>query len=396
MVMNILFYLHGDCRPEVGGIERVTDVLCSYFKSKGHNCFLIYQEEADPQLKRTEFNAYYFLPSNSPAQIAEIIKIEKIDIIINQEEHYVTSQIYDAVNLSGRCCKIVFAYHNTPLEAAKASVDFNKILKSYKTDHRLSDLIKLICYPIYRAYNLNSIRKQYKETLQKSNVNVMLANCFINKWYKAARVRESQRKLLAPVIAINNPLSIDSKNNVIDFHIKEKRVLILSRLYEPQKRILSALKIWRELEKDSCYDEWKLDIVGDGPDKVIYEKYASKYLKRVTFYGRQVPKPYYMRSSIYLMTSAYEGWGMTLVEAMHYGCVPIVFDSFASLHDIIQSEMSDCIIENGNNIEYLSVLKDLMNNESKRFELANICKESTKRFSVNQIGEKWITLFNSL
>lgn len=38
------------------------------------------------------------------------------------------------------------------------------------------------------------------------------------------------------------------------------------------------------------------------------------------------------------MTSAFEGFGMTLVEAQQYGVVPIVMDSYKSLHDIIKND----------------------------------------------------------
>ena len=389
--MNILFYLHGECCPEVGGIERVTDVLSSYFRNNGHKCFLIYQEKADDGLRRTKFESSYYLPSNTISAISEIISKNEIDILINQEEHYVTSQIYDAVKLSKRDCKIIFTYHNPPLEGAKAAVSFKRIFKL----HRIHDVIKLFCYPIYRFWNINCVRKQYRETLQKSDVNVMLSDCYIEPWYRAAKVKTNLRNKYAPVIAINNPTSFDrcSKNDDV---IKEKRILICCRLYEPQKRVLKALKIWEELEDDSRFDDWSLDIVGDGPDRKMYEEYASKHLKRVTFYGRQKPEPFYKRASIYLMTSDYEGWPLTLIEAMQFGCVPVVFYTYESLSDIMLPQLSECIVKEGDISAFLNKLKRFIKDDSHRLELSLRCIEQTERFSVEKIGRQWIELFNRL
>ena len=38
-----------------------------------------------------------------------------------------------------------------------------------------------------------------------------------------------------------------------------------------------------------------------------------------------------------MITSNSEGYPMTLVEAMHYSCIPIVYDNFSSVYDIIDN-----------------------------------------------------------
>ena len=40
------------------------------------------------------------------------------------------------------------------------------------------------------------------------------------------------------------------------------------------------------------------------------------------------PYDYYKKASFICLTSNFEGWGMSLVEGMSYGCVPIVLNSF--------------------------------------------------------------------
>ena len=61
---------------------------------------------------------------------------------------------------------------------------------------------------------------------------------------------------------------------------------------------------------------------------------------------RKNPLRYYEHASIFMMTSAYEGWGMTVIEAMQNGVVPIVFNSYSAVYDILTDEEDGIIIEN--------------------------------------------------
>lgn len=94
------------------------------------------------------------------------------------------------------------------------------------------------------------------------------------------------------------------------------------------------MRIWEKVEK-AC-PGWHLDIVGDGPDAELLKDSAQKLgLSRIVFHGFQNPGPYYSRASIFCMTSTFEGFGLVLVEAMQHGCVPIAFDSYPAVRDII-------------------------------------------------------------
>ena len=96
------------------------------------------------------------------------------------------------------------------------------------------------------------------------------------------------------------------------------------------------------------------------------------------------------------MTSAFEGFGMTLVEAQQYGVVPMAMDSYLSLHDIVENGINGIIIENDNIEEYVSKLKKLMSNETERRSMAYAGLDSCKRFSVKAIVDHWEKLFNQL
>lgn len=136
--------------------------------------------------------------------------------------------------------------------------------------------------------------------------------------------------------------------------------MIVARLDEHSKRLSLALRIWHEVENRG-YGDWKLTIVGHGPDEMYYRTLADELqLKNISFEGRQEPLEYYRRASIFMMTSAYEGWGITLLEAQQMGVVPVVFDSYVALHDIVGNGVNGIIVENGNLDKYVEQLTALM------------------------------------
>ena len=97
-----------------------------------------------------------------------------------------------------------------------------------------------------------------------------------------------------------------------------------------------------------------------------------------------------------MMTSACEGFPMTLVEAQQCGCVPIAFDSFSSVHDIIQSGRNGYIVPEKDEEEYAHVLQILMKDAALRQKLAANAQKDVLRFSRENIAKQWKTLLENL
>lgn len=197
--------------------------------------------------------------------------------------------------------------------------------------------------------------------------------------------------------AIPNPLVFNQFLSPEKIIQKENIVLIVGRMYEPPKKITRALRAWQHVEKDSISSNWKLQIVGEGPDLPMYKQLADELkLERVSFEGFQQPLPYYERAKIFLMTSAVEGFPMTLLEAQQQGIVPIVMDTFLSLHDIITSDFNGIITPDGDERLFAEAILSLMKDPQKLESLAQHALVSCKKFSVENIVDKWDKLINSI
>ena len=119
----------------------------------------------------------------------------------------------------------------------------------------------------------------------------------------------------------------------------------------------------------------------------------KKNIPNVVFTGSCDPYDYYKESSILCLTSSAESWGMVLVEAQMFGCIPIAYDSYSSLGEIITDNLNGFKITPFNKKEYAERLEWLMNNEMERERLAMGCLNSVPKFASIVIAQQWINLF---
>ena len=123
-----------------------------------------------------------------------------------------------------------------------------------------------------------------------------------------------------------------------------------SKLTDGEKKPMRMIKIWEKLYKN--HPDWSLIIVGDGDEKENLENLVSqyklnKYIKFTGFLTQDKLKDVYINSSLYVMTSLEESFGLVLLEAMSYGIPCIAFDSALGAKEIIDDK-SGILIKNRN------------------------------------------------
>lgn len=394
--MNILFHTYGKLEPTKGGTERTTITLATaLMREYGCRCFSSY-EDANAHTPKVDcvIDEYRWeFQRNRQATIKECREMLLrfcIDAVIIQGSFIHVPIFREAAKDMG--CRIILAHHFEPGWDV-SYISFRKLVKN-KPAQLLSSLRwlkNITLYPLLRRNYYRLMHDSYKQAYEESDIVVLLTEKFIDKYRAFGQFEDKSKFRIIP-----NGLSLTSIAKESDISKKKKIVLIVSRLDEHYKRISLALNIWEEAKKDSRSDGWHLNIVGHGVDENFYKNLVRQNnIPDVHFLGRQAPEPYYKEAAIFLMTSRSESWGLTLTEAQQTGVVPIAFDSYDSLSEIITHEQDGLIIPESNTNQYVSELLALMANEERRHELACNGLVSCRKFEPSSIAEQWWRLITN-
>lgn len=364
MNVGIAFYWGNIPEPTLGGIDRVTIAWASVFMKHGYNVYLIYSGGEKRELPLCFVDSYFWHPSVDKG-LESYLKKHNIQICINQRtyDRGIIRVLHTATVNAG--CKLYSVFHKTPGSDFYCRRGLIGIRKR-----------------VWNILNKKRICDHYKEIVDFSDKVVLLSKFYITLFKKEYNIQETDK-----LSAIPNPLMFSSET--IDRGNKENIILVVSRLEEQQKRISLVLKIFKYLKKKG----WRLIIVGDGPDKDKYINYVKKYgIKNVSFVGTTDPKPYYRKAKIFLMTSAYEGWPLTIIEAMQFGVVPVVFDSCLAFHEIFTGKMKDLVIENNNIEKYIEKIEELISSEKILEDYATKALFQINQFKPDFLFKRWFEL----
>lgn len=392
--MNILYQTHGKVHSTKGGTERTTiTVATALTKRYGARCFSIYEAPADTPKEECFVKEFQWTPQKGLKKNAKflrsIILAEGIDCIIVQGAFIHVPRFRAAVE--GLKCRVIFAHHYEPRWELVFG-RFESVIKYRPKSLRdFARWIKnIIMYPLTAMNNEQHLSSAYRAAYECADHVVLLSQGFIKPYGDFAHVHDTSKYIIIP-----NGLSFES-TPCFDELSKQKVALIVSRLDETQKRLSLALRIWDKVKQEPIAKDWTLRIVGHGNGRKLYEHIIhEEHIPGVSLEGRQDPVPCYKEASIFLMTSISEAWGLTLTEAQQMGCVPIAFETYASLRDIITDGENGVIIQEGNVDEYVRSLKELMQNTELRQSMARQAIVSTKRFSQEKIAEMWWNLITA-
>ncbi len=220
-------------------------------------------------------------------------------------------------------------------------------------------------------------------TYRRSDAFVVLSKRFEPIFRRVTGLRD------APGLrTIGNPLTLACAPGE-----KTDAVLYVGRLEETQKRVARVLDVWRRLAPR--FPGWRLDIVGDGPDRAMLEARAAG-LPRVAFHGFCDPAPFYAQSKLLLLTSDFEGFGLVLVEAQSAGCVPVALGTYPAAYDILRGTNGIVVAPPFDADAFAQTVGDLMARPAVLEGLAETARESAAAYAVEAIVDRWEALFREV
>lgn len=372
------------CTPALymaGGVERVLSLKANYFADHyGYDITIILTEGKDKPL---------FYPLSD--------KVKVVNLNIDFEELWTCSFI-----------KKVFVY-------LKKQYLFKKLLKQELMRIRPDITVSLLRREINFITSINDgskkigelhINRAHYRNFEGKDANA-LKNLFSKYWMNSllSKLRKLDRLVvltekdrgawveLNNVIAIPNPLSISP---VEKSDLTNNRLIAVGR-YCHEKGYDHLLQAWA-IVQDKC-PEWHLAIFGDG-DRTAYNRMIDELHidpKRCILNERTSDvMSEYVNSSIAVCSSRFEGFGMVIAEAMACGLPVVSFDCPWGPRAIIRDGEDGMLVENGNVEKLAETIILMIQHPEQRKTMADKAIENVQRFRIDQIAEKWKSLFDAL
>ena len=224
----------------------------------------------------------------------------------------------------------------------------------------------------------NKIYKLFKEKYEfQKNIHIVPTGIEVERFY-TENVDKSY------VQTLRKKLKLQKKDFVI---------LFVGRLAS-EKNVEFLLNAQRKLIEK--HPNIKLLIVGDGPDKEKYEQLAKdlKISQNVIFNGKAAWEEmpfFYHCADVFATASTTETQGLTVIEAMAAGVVPLCIKDEAFL-GTVTNELNGLIFENEE--EYINQVLMLYKDEQLRQRYDNQARIQAEHCSSSSYAERVLEVYN--
>lgn len=345
---KICFFI--DNISHVGGTERVCLLIANAFgknsdyqifimnKSKPKEIFYSISKQIQVRyLEEIHHNRYFSMIW----KLRQFLKKEKIDVIIDVDTSF--APITEVSRFLLPTKHIAWEHFNATLGKCSLKQKIGRKIALHFADH----FILLT----------ESDRKNYPK--QKKNVQV-----------------------------IPNPLPFFPKEQAI---LENPQFVSIGRLTE-QKGFDQLIEAFALLSPR--YPEWTLKIAGDGElreqlQKQIEQKKLEQKIKLIGV--QQDILPLLLESSIFVVSSRYEGFPMVILEAMSCGLPVVSFDCPYGPGNMI-SNSCGILVKPGQVKQLATGMEHLAAEKKLRKKMGQKAREEVKQYRIEIIIEKWLAL----
>lgn len=364
-----------------GGVERVLTLKANYFVEHfGYDITIILTEGKDKPLAYT---------------LSDKIKVVNLDV--NFEELWTCSFL-----------KKVFVYlrkqrqYKRKLKAELMRIrpditdtllrrEINFITQIKDGSKKIGELhVNRANYRNFEANDTNWVKQLFAKYWMRNLISHLKQ---LDKFIVLTEEDKSAWTELDNVVAIHNPVSFKP---VSVSPLTEKRMIAVGR-YAYQKGFDMLLRAWKKVETQ-CPD-WKLVVYGDG-DRAPYQQLLEElgidanrcHLNAPT---NQIQQEY-VNSSIFVVSSRFEGLSMALLEASACGLPIVSFACPCGPRDLITDGVDGLLVEKENVDALADSLVKVMSSAELRKAMGSAILTKAELFKIEHIATQWKQLFESL
>lgn len=379
--MKIIYIL--ECVANIGGVERISVLKMNYLAEKlNHEVYLVTSSQG-----------------NHPIIFPLSPKVKHIDLNVRvhtQYQHSYPKRIWIANKLKHlykkRLQQLVYDL-NPDIIICMASWLYADIICDLKGKGKK-------VFESHCARSCTKTAEYVTSNIIKNSINNLIA------WQRFRYIEKKSDAIVTLTKKDAISWKATSKMHIIPNLIEQipqqsstcsaHRVIAAGRLVY-QKRFDRLIQVWEIVHKK--HPEWRLDIYGEGK----YKKQLENQIKVAHIEDVVTIYPFtnnifqeYVTSSIFALSSNYEGFGLVLIEAMSCGIPCVSFDCPHGPSEIIKNKEDGLLIKNGDIKGFAKAICYLIENEKERKSFGSKAKENVKRYFPGIIIPQWERLFNEL
>ena len=358
-----------------GGIENAISCLANILIEK-------YEVEIIATYKINEKPAFYLNPKIKIKYLMEDLKPNEQEFK-NALKHFNIKNIFKE---GFKALKILYLKKKLMIDEIK-KLDSDIVISTRDIHNEwLGKYGKNTCIKIAQEHNHHNDNQKYINKIIKSVKNV---DYFMPTSNQLAEFYKEKLKGMKPQVKfIRNSLERYTEK-ISD--LEGKNIISVGRI-SPEKGYLDLIDVFKIVNKK--YPDWKLNIVGDGVQfQELKEKVEKENLKdNVILHGFQNKdkiEEIMLNSSIYVMTSFTESFGLVLIEAESYGLPLVVFDTAQGAHEIIENGKNGFFIENRDKEKMASKIIELIEDKQKRSIIGQAGRKMAKKYKKEEVARLW-------
>lgn len=231
---------------------------------------------------------------------------------------------------------------------------------------------------------------------------------YVQKWWMGKLIRELKKldkfvvlthedaafwPELNNVIVVPNPTSF-FPDTVSD--CTRKQVIAAGR-YVAQKGFDRLISAWQKVS--SRHPDWVLKIYGDGGGRESLQQQITELgLNENCILEHSVSDiaVKFQESSIFVLSSRYEGFGLVIVEAMSCGLPVVSFACHCGPRDIITEETDGFLVPEGDIDGLAEKINLLIEEDHFRKNMGKMARLKAENYKMEKVGVQWTALFESL
>lgn len=176
--------------------------------------------------------------------------------------------------------------------------------------------------------------------------------------------------------------------------LKEHNLVSIGR-FSREKGFVDLIEVFRLIHEKN--PNWKLHLIGDGSERnkivdLIYQYHLNEFVELHGYLRREQIDEVLHQSSIYLMTSYTESFGIVLIEAMSHGIPCVAFSSAEGANDLITHEQNGYLIEERDFEKMANRVLELMKSETKRKKLGKEARKLSTNYTEERVTSEWLKL----